>query len=67
MISFAPGILLMVNGKLADPQVVKMQMQSIRDLNVNGEIFFYNEGLYNKSIQVIIKEFYKRKSKFPEK
>lgn len=64
---FAPGILLMVNGKLADPQVVKMQMQSIRHLNVNGEIFFYNEGLYNKSIQVIIKEFYKRKSKFPEK
>lgn len=62
---FAPGILLMVNGQLMDHQQIKKQLQAIRALKTDGEIFFYNEALNNKAIKQTIMEFYKRKNKFP--
>ena len=63
---FAPGVLLMVSGKISNAEIVRKQLLINRQLATQGEIFFYNEGLNDRKIQLIIKEIYKTKAEFPE-
>ncbi len=62
---FAPGVLLMVSGKISNAEIVRKQLLINRQLATQGEIFFYNEGLNDRKIQLIIKEIYKTKAEFP--
>jgi uncharacterized lipoprotein YddW (UPF0748 family) len=62
---FVPGILLMVSGKISDAQKIKEQLLINRELKTDGEIFFYNEGLYKPEIRQVIKELYTEKVIFP--
>lgn len=62
---FAPGVLLMVSGKISEAEQVKKQIYANRKLNTDGEIFFYNEGLKKAEIRAIFKELYTEKAKFP--
>lgn len=63
---FAPGVLLMVSGKTSNADVVKKQLLINRQMETDGEIFFYNEGLNDNKIKLTIKEVYKTKAEFPE-
>jgi len=63
---FVPGIILMVSGKISDAQALKKQVLINRELETNGEIFFYNEGLRNPEIRKVIKELYPGKAIFPK-
>ncbi|WP_304068207.1 glycoside hydrolase family 10 protein [Pedobacter glucosidilyticus] len=64
---FAPGIILMEGNQIKmSADLLKQQLKINRDLNINGEIFFYNEALNNKEIQSVFKEVYPYKAKFPD-
>lgn len=63
---FVPGILMMVSGEISDAIELKKQVLINRDLNTNGEIFFYNEGLRSPEIRKVIKELYPDKAQFPK-
>lgn len=62
---FAPGILIMESGNLSSADMVEKQMLINRRYGVDGEIFFYNEGLNNPEIRSVIEKLYKEKVKFP--
>lgn len=64
---FAPGIILMEGSQIKmSTDLLKQQLKINRDLNINSEIFFYNEALYNKDIQSVFKEVYPYKIDFPD-
>ncbi len=64
---FAPGIILMEGSQIKmSADLLKQQLKINRDLNINSEIFFYNEALNNKAIQSVFKEAYPYKANFPQ-
>lgn len=63
--AFAPGVLLMVSGKISEAEVVKKQILINQKLKTDGELFFYNEGLKSAEIRKIFKELYVQKVIFP--
>ncbi len=62
---FAPGVLLMVSGKISDANEFKKQLLANRQLGTDGEVLFYNEGLRSEKIRKILKEMYSTKVQFP--
>lgn len=63
--AFAPGVLLKVSGQLVDPVEFGKQLRINRALKTNGEILFYNEGLYDERIRQEIRKVYTGKVGFP--
>ena len=64
---FAPGIILMEGSQIKmSTDLLKQQLKINRNLNINSEIFFYNEALNNKDIQSVFKEVYPYKVDFPD-
>lgn len=62
---FAPGVLLMVSGQISPAEQVKKQILANRELNTDGEILFYNEGLRDPEVRAMFKQLYTTKSIFP--
>ncbi|RZK60751.1 MAG: hypothetical protein EOO91_00100 [Pedobacter sp.] len=63
---FAPGIILMEGGTIKmSADLLRQQIKINRDLNINGEIFFYNEALNNKEIKEVFSDLYSTKVDFP--
>lgn len=62
----SPGIILKGSSGLADPEVLRGQMQANRDRGIMGESFFYDVPLKNDDFKQVIKSFYKHKARFPE-
>jgi uncharacterized lipoprotein YddW (UPF0748 family) len=62
---FTPGVLLKVSGKIVDPVEFGKQLRINRMLKTDGEILFYNEGLYDERIRQEIRKVYTKKAKFP--
>lgn len=62
----SPGLILKGSEGLADPEVLRGQMQANRDRGINGESFFYDVPLSNENFKEVIKSFYKGKAKLPE-
>ena len=64
---FAPGIILMEGGKIKmSAELLREQIKINRDLNINGEIFFYNEALKDSEIRQVFLDLYKVKVEFPK-
>jgi len=63
--AFTPGVLLKVSGKIVDPVEFGKQLRINRMLKTDGEILFYNEGLYDERIRQEIRKVYTKKAKFP--
>ena len=65
---FAPGIILMEGGKIKmSAELLREQIKINRDLNINGEIFFYNEALKDEDIRKVFLDLYKAKVEFPKR
>lgn len=65
---FAPGIILMEGGKIKmSAELLREQIKINRDLNINGEIFFYNEALKDSEIRKVFLDLYKDKVEFPKR
>lgn len=65
---FAPGIILMEGGKIKmSAELLRAQIKINRDLNINGEIFFYNEALKDSEIRQVFLDLYKAKVEFPKR
>jgi uncharacterized lipoprotein YddW (UPF0748 family) len=62
---FVPGVLLMVSAEISDPEMLRKQVLMNRELNTDGEIFFYNEGLKSPAVREVFRELYKQKADFP--
>ena len=63
---FAPGIILMEGDKIKmSVDLLKQQIKINRDLNIDSEIFFYNEALNNNEIKRVFLDLYKTKADFP--
>ena len=60
---FYPGILLKVGNYLAEEKFLTQMIQVNRANNINGEVFFFYEGL--KSHKELLKKLYKDKAVFP--
>jgi len=61
---FYPGILLKVGSYYASPELIKNKIELNRRYGINGEVFFFYEGL--KKYPDLFKELYKERAKFPE-
>ena len=61
---FYPGILLKVGSYYASPELIKNKIKLNRRYGINGEVFFFYEGL--KKYPDLFKELYKERAKFPE-
>lgn len=61
---FYPGILLKVGSYYASPELIKNKVQLNREYGINGEVFFFYEGL--KKYPELFREIYKEKVKFPD-
>jgi uncharacterized lipoprotein YddW (UPF0748 family) len=61
---FYPGILLRVGSYYASPELIKNKIELNRRYGINGEVFFFYEGL--KKYPDLFKELYKERAKFPE-
>ncbi|MCG8580528.1 MAG: family 10 glycosylhydrolase [Bacteroidales bacterium] len=62
----SPGLILKGSSGLADPEVLRGQMQANRDRGIMGESFFYDVPLGNDNFKEVIKSFYKGKARLPE-
>lgn len=61
---FYPGILLKVGSYYASPELLRKKIELNRKNGINGEVFFFYEGL--KKYPEFFKELYKDRAKFPE-
>ena len=61
---FYPGILLKVGSYDASPELLRKKIELNRKNGINGEVFFFYEGL--KKYPEFFKELYKDRAKFPE-
>jgi uncharacterized lipoprotein YddW (UPF0748 family) len=61
---FYPGILLKVGSYYASHELIKNKIELNRRYGINGEVFFFYEGL--KKYPDLFKELYKERAKFPE-
>lgn len=62
----APGMILM-EGSNANmtPELLLEQLHINRELGVDGEIYFYNQALWNPDIQKVLRKVYQKKVNFP--
>jgi uncharacterized lipoprotein YddW (UPF0748 family) len=66
--TFYPGILMNVGDYLISEKVLIDMVQYNREKGINGEIYFFYEGLrkqQNKLAKVLKERFYKHKAEFP--
>ncbi len=64
LIKFYPGILLKVGNYYASPELINKKIELNRKMKINGEVFFFYEGL--KKCPELFKKLYKDKAIFPE-
>lgn len=62
--SFYPGVLLKVGKYYPSPKFLKSMIDENRKYNINGEVFFFYEGI--KKFIPMFKQQYKIKATFPE-
>ena len=53
------------NSKMS-PELLQKQLRINRELGINSEIYFYNNGIDNPSVRKVLKQTYYQKIKFPE-
>ncbi len=54
-----PGIILKNGSTIMSPDLLRKQLEANKEVDTNGEAFFYIDGLYNKDVQDVLKSFYK--------
>lgn len=64
LFKFYPGILLKVGSYYASPELLRKKIELNRKHGINGEVYFFYEGL--KKYSEFFKEVYKDKVKFPD-
>ncbi len=55
-----PGIILKNGSKIMPVELLIQQLEVNKKLRTNGEAYFYNEGLWDKGIQEVLKNMYKK-------
>lgn len=50
-----PGIILKNGSKIMQKELLIKQLEANKKLKTNGEAFFYNEGLWDKDVQEVLK------------
>jgi uncharacterized lipoprotein YddW (UPF0748 family) len=56
-----PGIILKNGSKIMSKELLIQQLEANKKLKTNGEAFFYNEGLWYKDVQEVLKMNYQFK------
>lgn len=63
---FAPGMILMEGShSKMTPELLLKQIAINRKMGINGEIYFYNQALFNPDVQKTLKNIYPNKALFP--
>ncbi|MEN9918260.1 MAG: hypothetical protein RL662_696 [Bacteroidota bacterium] len=62
---FNPGMILKSGATIMTEKLLREQLDVNRELNTNGEAFFYIDGLYDANVQKVLRIYYAGKAKFP--
>lgn len=58
---FNPGMILKNGSNIMSPALLEGQLNANKDINTNGEAFFYIDGLKDSAVQKVLKKWYNTK------